>query len=353
MKLKLSAFLGLLLTGLSLPFFQAPVHAEGLTCMGDYYSFIFTVRSEASRSESLEDIFKLGFCQLNDIMSLDDELDSVRENLRTAANACNATSSYKTEYQRILMEMYFVRHLQEEGVLDAVDEKVLESLKDEKLANLKSEMIKIFVDGEKRLDGETFNTYYETWSAKYDDRIADYRGCKEGPWADLITTWTDFTATIQEIADTVKDFPASIDTSGGKSMKDIFLPDMGDAAEEMTEMGNSINEAWQYLKGEKEKNKAAIEDPQTVAQTGSGGGSITVDQALKSLNASFKDYNLIDRSTTRMSEYAILYGAGGSVQSTNLQSIMTELNSVLETMNNKDLPTIAVGAAKVSDKQCK
>lgn len=346
MKLKFSFFFGLFLLGFAVPLFHAPVQAEALTCMQEYYSFIFTVRSEDSRSESLKDMFSLGFCQLNDIMSLDDELDSIKENFRTAANACSSTTSYKIEYQRILMEMYFVRHLQEGGVLDAVDEKTLEGLKAEKLATLKSTMKRVFVDEEKRVDDPTFNSYYETWSAKYDDRIADYRKCEEGPWAELTTTWTDF-------VDTIKDLDFTVKVDEGKSFKEIVTPDMGDAAEEMTDMGNSLKNAWEYLKGEKEKRKAEIENATTPSEVGSAGGSISVDQALTALNESFETNDLDTRSADRMSEYAQLYGAGGSVQSTNLKSIMTELNSVLQEVTTKDFPSIAANSAKVSDKQCK
>ncbi len=346
MKLKSFLLFGLFLTGLALPFGLKPVQAESLTCIDDYYGFILTVRSENSRSESITDMFSLGYCQLNDILDLDDELDQLKENFRTTAEACGSTSTYKKDYQRILMEMYFVRHLKEGGVLNAVDEAALESLKEEKLATLKSTMEKIFVDDEARVDGPTFDSYFESWSAKYDDRIADYRKCEEGPWAELTSTWTDFVQKIKDLDFTVK-------TDDGKSIQEILTPDTGSTEQDMTALGNSLKNAWEFLKGEEERRKAEIPSPQSVSDVGNQGGSITVDQALDALNSSLKDYSLEERSAERLASYSQLYGAGGSVQATNLQSIMTQLNAVLQEANNKDLPSIAANAAKVSDKQCK
>ncbi len=347
MKLKLSFLFVLFFIGLALPFFFSPVQADGFTCLDeDYYPFILNVRSENSRSESVKDIFSLGYCQLYDIMALDDELDSVRDNLRTTASACGSTASLKKDYERILMEMYFVRHLQEQGVINEVDAEVLESLKDQKLATLKASMKKIFVDEEDRVDKDTFSSYFDSWSAKYDDRIADYRDCEEGPWAELTTTWTDF---VQDI----KDLDFSVEVDDGKSFKEIVTPDLGDTKKNMTDLGNSLKDAWEYLKGEEERRKTEIEDPKTVSDVGSTGGSISIDQALQTLNASMETYDLEKHSVERLSMYSKLYGAGGSIQSTNLQSIMVELNTILEEVNTKDLPSIAANSAKVSDKQCK
>lgn len=346
MRLKIPAFVGLFLTGLILPLLSRPVEAAGLTCIGDYYSYILTVRSENSRSESIKDVFTLGYCQLYDIMALDDELDSVRENLRSTATACGSMASIKLDYERILMEMYFVRHLQDGGVINAVDEKALEEAEEQKLATLKTSMQTIFVDQEKRVDKETFSSYFDSWAAKYDDRIADYRNCEEGPWAELTTTWTDFVEQIQEL-----DFDVNVEK--GKSFKDIVTPDMGDAGQEMTDLGNSVKDAWEYLKGEKERREAELEPPETVSSVGDSGGSLSIDQALQALNTSMQDYSLEKESTDRLSVYSKLYGAGGSVQSTNLQGIMVELNSILEEINTKDLPSIATNSTKVSDKQCK
>ncbi len=348
MKLKMLLFAGLFFSGVMLSgFLSRSTQAEELTCIGDYYSFILNVRSEDSRSESIKDVFTLGYCQLNDIRSLDDELDTLRENFRTAASSCNSTSSYKEDYQRILMEMYFVRHLQKGGVLDAVDEKALEALKETKLATLKATMKSVFVDEEGRVEEAAFNSYFESWSAKYDDRIADYRKCEEGPWAELTTTWTDF-------VDTLKELDFSVDIEKGNSLKEILVPETDlDVDQDMTALGNGIKNAWEYLQSEKEKRKAEIENAATPAELGSTGGSMTFDQALSALDDSASNYDLQSRSEDRMSEYSQLYGAGGSVQATNLQGVVGQLNLLLEEMNTKDLPSIAANSAKVSDKQCK
>lgn len=347
MKLRSLLFAGLFFSGLLIARSPVPpAEAAGLTCIDDYYSFILTVRSENLRSETAKDIFTLGYCQLNDIMTLDDELDALKENFRTAASACNSTTAYKEEYERILMEMYFVRHLQGGQVLSSLDETQIETLKEEKLALMKAEMKAIFVDEEERVDEDTFDSYFDTWSQKYDERIEDYKRCEEGPWAELSVTWADFVETLQEI-----DFEVEVDK--GKSLKEILVPDVEvDVDQDMTALGNSVKNAWEYLKTIKDKKKTEVEDPETIAELGSTGGSMTFEQAFTSLQASQDVYNAQSRSADRLSRYTLLYGAGGSVQATNLQSTVSTLNTLLQEMNTKDLPSIAANSAKVSDKQC-
>lgn len=322
------------------------VQAEGLTCIGDYYHFILNVRSEKLRSESVKDFFTLGYCQLNDIMAIDDELDSLKESFRTAAGSCNSTTSYQKDYQRLLLEMYFVRHLQDGEAINAVDEEQLDTLKEQKLESLELEMKTAFVDEEKMVTEEEFDNYFQQWSAEYDDRVADYRKCEEGPWAELTVTWTDFVETLQEL-----DFSVEVDKT--KSLKDILKPDVEvDTDKDMTALGNSVKNAWEYLKTKKDKIKTEEVTPsQTVSELGSEGGSITFDEAFSALNTSFADYSIEERFANRQAEYEVIYG-GASVQSTNLQNIVAQLNAVLQEMNNKDLPSVAGNSAKVSDKQC-
>jgi hypothetical protein len=353
MRFKISIFTGLFLTGLILPLLSSPVEAAGLACLGDYTSYLRSVRSENSRGEGIKDVISLGYCQLNDIMTLDDELDRVRDSLRTTAASCGSMTSDKLEYERILMEMYFVRHLQEGDVLNVVDEEALEAAKEQKLASLKTTMQTVFVDEEKRVDKQTFSSYFDSWAAKYDDRIADYRKCEEGPWAELSTTLADFVVDIYEFTESAKSLKSSVETTEKQSVKDILIPVVDpNVDEDMTAIGNSILKAWEYLKGEEARREAELEPPETVSSVGDSGGSLTIDGALEALNTSFQDYSLDKKSIERLSMYSKLYGAGGSVQSTNLQSIMQELNSILEAVNTKDLPSIAATSAKVSEKQC-
>ncbi|QQR54757.1 hypothetical protein IPG41_06250 [Candidatus Peregrinibacteria bacterium] len=349
MKIKKLKFLILFCLGATLPLMQvlpAPAQAASFTCMNNYYDFILNVNSENLRSENLKDIFTLGYCPLNDILLLDDELDTLKTNFRNAANACESTLIYEEDYERILMEMYFVRHLQAGEALNAVDAAQLEQLTTEKLNTLKKEMKTAFVDIEQRVDESTFNRYFEQWTFKYEDRVANYRNCEEGPWAELTVTWEDFTETIQEL-----DF--SVERNEHESLKEILIPKVDvEADEDMTALGNSIKNVWNYLKTKKEKNRANIDPALSVSELTVAGGSVSFDEALEQLNSSVSEYDLELRSADRMSEYEILYGAGGSVQSTNLQSIMLALNEVLTEVNNKDLPSIAGNTALISDKQC-
>ena len=176
MKISCKLFIGLLfLTGLTLPFLKTQASTldevassfDGLTCSSDYYDFILTVRSENTREQFIKD-FKRGYCQLNDLQELDDELDTVRENFRTTAFNCGDTSAYKTDYHRILMEQYFVRNVQQSRS-DVIREKeaaAFDEAKEEVLTALKLEMENIFVVDEGRVSETDFSDYYESWGLK-------------------------------------------------------------------------------------------------------------------------------------------------------------------------------------------
>lgn len=334
-------------------FFVADVEAEDdptfsvQTCPNLYYNFIATVRSENTRSETVQDFFSMGYCQLSDIMALNDELDALQDQFRTAAFNCEDVSSYKEEYERILMEQYFVRHVQDtrSDVLNAVDVEQLEAQIDEKLEILKTEMIEVFVNQEKRVSENTLETYFENWTNKYEDSLAKYRECDEGAWAELGETWQDFVETIQDLSVTVE-------VDKGKSFKDIVTPSVEvDADRDMTAFGSALKNAWEYVKSESEKRKNEIETPLQASDI-KDSDIVTFEQAFQALNEGASTYDLDTQSADRMGRYKVLYGMGGSVAATNMQSVLVQLNLILAEMNTKDLPSIATGASKVYDKQC-
>lgn len=350
--LKHSIALLFFLLGLSLPLVSHADEEEVETlevngCGGDYYAFLATVRSENTRAQGMKDFFTLPYCQLYDIMELDEELDELRDAFRSASFNCEDTSAYEEQYHEILMEQYFVRNVQKSksDVINTKDAEEFEEKQQELLDRLYEEMYLAFVIDEDRVSETTFDEYFTNWSAKYDDRIGDYNHCEEGPWAELTETWTDFVETISELS-------IDIDQPEKRSFKDIAVPETEvDVDEDMSSMGKSVLNAWEYVKNLANKEKVDIEAPLTLENLPEDEPT-TFENIFGVLNVSSEIYTIETNAADRMAKYKLLYGYGGAVATTDMQSILTELNRILEESNTKDFPNIQSAAAKIYDKQC-
>lgn len=342
-------------TGLFFLGFLSPIlaQAEGSSmsmCPDDYYGFILEARSQSTRDQTLKDFFSLGYCQLNDVMELEAELEDLKDSFRSAAFNCADTSTYKTDYHEILMEIYFVRNIQKSTALNGKTAEALQKIKEEKLAKLKADMIATFVVKEARVSEPILDEYFENWSEKYDDRILKYAGCDEGAWAELTEPFTDF-------VDTLKGFKWDVETDGsGKFWEEVVNtvnPDVTvDADEDMTAIGESIVKAWNYLTTEKEIAKTEVSDPATPKSLSDSGETFSFRSALDALSESSLSYDLEEAGVDRMQRYKMLYGYGSANDSTKVQSIVEAMNLLLEESNNKDFPNIEALLAKIYDKQC-
>jgi hypothetical protein len=318
------------------------------TCQNQYYDFIANVRSENTRNETIKDAVTMGYCQVTDIFTLNDELDALREAFLSAAVNCEDLSSYQADYHRILLEQYFVRHVQEtpSDALNAVDVQVLEAQLELKLETLKKKMVDLFVIQEERVSETVLNGYFDAWVLKYQDRLAKYRACDEGPWAELT----------QILFDSLEDWQnlgiSKPNIEQGTSIKDLLIPSVDvDADADMTAFGSALKNAWSFLKSERSKLENELEAPLDVSEL-SDRGIVSYEEALLQLDQSSNRYTLELDSVERMSRYKVLYGMGGSVASTNMVGLLEQLNSILVEVTTKDLPNLTLSTAKVYDKQC-
>ena len=342
-------FIFLFCIGVSLPLLASAATSSELTsCPDDYYSFILDVRSENTRKQTIKDFFTVGYCQLNDLMILDQELDDLRENFRAAAFNCSNTQSYKEDYQRILMEQYFVRNIQNtrSDIIREVDVKVLDGLKEEKLDRLKEEMTEIFVDKEERVSKGTFDDYFDSWTQKYDDRIANYNQCDEGAWAEVKETWDDFVETMDSMS-------IDVENPGFDFNNNISIDnDLGEGVEDFDESVKPVINAWEYLKSLREQGEAKIENPATIEDLSSSGDTYSIVDSFDVLSQDELRYEIAVRTEDRLARYKLLYGEGGAVAATDMQRILEELNAVVNQSNTKDFPNILTGISMVYDKQC-
>ncbi|MFA4814713.1 MAG: hypothetical protein WC924_00085 [Candidatus Gracilibacteria bacterium] len=323
--------------------------SDAASCPDDYYGFILTVRSENTRNQTIKDAFTMGYCQLFDIMALDDELDNLREGFRAAAFECADTTSYKKEYVRILLEQYFVRNIQKNSsdVIDVDEAAEYDALKEARLTKLKKDMSQLFVVEENRVSESTLNDYFENWASKYDDRIGDYSKCEEGAWTELTVTWNDFVETIKELS-------VDIDTSHTISFKDNISVDndLGAGVKKFRDTGRSILDGYEYYKNLMGLGEAEVEAPVDVSDLSGSDETYTFGTILEVLEEDVTRATIEAESVDRMAKYKILYGEGGAVAATDMQSILEYLNQIISESNTKDFPTIITGVSKIYDKQC-
>lgn len=331
------------------------------TCPGDYYSFLLTARGVKQRTQFFSDLFTLGYCQVSDILELEDQLKALREGFRAAAMACEPTTTYKAKYNELIMEEYFVRNVQsvKSDIISEKDAEDFDALKADIMERLKKNMAEQFVAKEKRVSQGTLDTYFKSWAEKYDDRIGKYNRCDEGAWAQLSTTWTDFTDTLNDIH---TDF--DIVKPEYKSLKDIRKPetDVDISAEDLktiAEMGQGAVEAvksgidlWKFYKANYFKRELDVENAPTIKDLSESGKAYTYQGALSALSSGEGTEEIEKASAERMARYQFLYATGGSQAATDMEGIIHTLNLVLEESNTRDLPNIKAMASQIYDKQC-
>ena len=335
----------LLVTGMMIPVARAVE-----TCSTDYYAFISTVRSENTRADYFKDFFTLSTCQVNDVLELYDELDAVRDQFRGAASNCEETTSYKEDYHRILMEVYFIRNVQKRdpGVTREEDVKRINQTKDVILDDLEKKMRQVFVLDEERVGETTFETYFGVWKEKYYDVIGEYARCEEGAWAELTETWHDFVDTMKSLK---IDAP---DTSNVTPFKDRFsgtVPSKEELAEAIVAPFRDTIGSWKVVKEDQEMVTQEVLGPNptfgdAIAE------AFSIEGVLDALVEQQEGYDVSKNGIHRMQKYAMLYGQGGAQITTSLQGIVNNIIDIIDSMSNTDLPQMKEKLKKVSDKQC-
>lgn len=342
--------LTLFLFGLLLPFALQRVNpssaasVEVTECSGEYYGFIATVMTKDTRQEYFKDFFG-NYCQLNDILLLHDQLDQVRDSFKAAAQSCQPTGEYQADYHKLLMEMYFVRHLQDFSNLEDADIANLEENTKRTLEFLFSKMEAVFVVEESRVTRGRLQTYFDEWSLKYADKVSQYARCSEGPIGELEAVVNDFTETIDGLS-------VEVERGDTRSLSERLTPEVRTDTD-FRDLETFLN-SWDYL----QKDEALIEEQNqepdaTVRDILSQSNALSFQQALDALDDNEVYGVLEDERDIRQARYRQLYGQNGAQVTTNLQGILSLLNQTIVDSNNKDLPNISSMAKQVEALQCR
>lgn len=339
-------FVGLLLQGMNpaLSLFPSVKAAEPLTCVNEYYDFLANVRSPQEASEALQDFFR-PYCQVNDILALQDQLSSLKKGFLSAAMSCQDTSAYRSSYQALLLELYFVRHVPtgDSTLLSSRELKDATALIDS--SALRAQMETLFVDQENRLSSEAFNTLFDEWLLRYETRLIEYQGCTEGPWAEVGEKWDHF-------IDQLSSLNLSLDIEK-KSAADL-LPNFSaevekDAFQAFTPLGQNSS---RFLDAIESSLNAKTPPVLTPADLSNSGERLTLDEALNALSSDEVLTNAELEGHERMARYTVLYGYGGALASSQLGTLVQQMNQSLESMNTVDLPSVRDQAAQAYAKQC-
>lgn len=308
------------------------------TCPNDYYHFISEVKDERLRNEYIKDFTSKSYCQIEDILKIDDELDKVKDSFRDAAFVCQDTSAYKIQYSKLLLQQYFVRHIQEipDSVIDQADLEAINAEKDLLLERLKHEMHEEFVVKKKIVSNSNFETYFAAWTSLYYNRIDDYSNCSSGAWAELKESAKQLSEAWQNLM-TVDDGEEE-----KKEEEDEEAPIF---------RTNIIKDLKAFFDKSKEDEEQKVEPEKTVSEAAKESGTILGTFGILENEQSRLATEL--PSADRMGRYLILYGQGGANVAYSLTSQIQDLNETLLTSNIKEFPELINKLDGIYEKQCK
>lgn len=180
----------------------------------DFVAFLKTMMVADSFNEGIiepwNDVLSRNQCQSNDVYSLIKQEDKIRSYIRDAFLTCNNQSvpQLKKAYQRIIVEIYYVRHIVDTGVLGRLPIPAHTSIfRDAALVGRNQ----IYKDMAEKYVSESFMTQAEfdllflKLESKYADRKNQYLDCTKSSWEEVGKKWKDFVKFFKEDAAGLKD----------------------------------------------------------------------------------------------------------------------------------------------------
>jgi hypothetical protein len=319
---------------------------------GDYFQFMFNTRSRNGTGQIFKDITR-SRCQLRDILALDDELDTTRDSLRSAAFQGKKTTDLKLKYRAILMEMYFVRNIQKtpSGLLNKRDIQKIEDGQEKNLDALETEMVKVFVTDQKWLSSERqLSSYFDEWEHKYAEKILNnYVRCENSPWAEITKTWNEFLDNMNNLEIKVEKYdgkPFGLDNFN-------FDPEFDTNFDDIT-VFDKLEPLFPYDNFEKSQSESQkdIDIPLSIEEVAKSSSRPTFESVLETLAENELNYQIELDYAMRKARFEILYGAGGALPAQNLDKIVSELNNLIQRNNVADFPYIQDSIDTIYGKQC-
>jgi hypothetical protein len=308
-----------------------------------YFKFLNDVSNKYTRRDYVADFFTLSYCQINDILEVYEQMDSIKNQMRNAAMNGESTNTYETQYKELLMEVYFIRELSEQDMSGLTEDELedIEAQKAKILSELKSEMRDAFVNDVGFVSDGTLEDYFAVWSEEYDEMVVKYKRCEEGAWWELYETWTDLKETWQDLGDTLKNVPNQFEKADTSLKERLLSP-----------IKSKIDE-WKAKKEQEKLEKIEnVEAEKSVADVVQEDGISSFQQALDALVENSETHQISSDSAERMARYSELYGEGGSLAASNMQGIIQTMNLTITDATVNYLPQLEEATEKIFDKQC-
>ncbi|MCX6734402.1 MAG: hypothetical protein NTZ25_00655 [Candidatus Peregrinibacteria bacterium] len=189
----------------------------------DFLAFLKTLISADSFKEGIvepwNDILSRNQCQSNDVYTLIKQEDKIRSSIRDAFLTCNnqAVPQLKKAYQKIMVEIYYARHIVDTGLLGRLPVPAHTSVfRDAAVVprdQIYNDMMAKYVS-ESFMTQAEFDLLFLKLESKYSDRKSQYLECTKSPWEEVGKKWNELVKFFKDDAAGLKDAGKAIGADG-------------------------------------------------------------------------------------------------------------------------------------------
>ncbi len=321
-----------------------PAHAE--SCLGTYRSFMKSSQNERERNQEIRGAFQMNACQWNDYSSVTDQLETVKNQFKTKAAACDNSIEEQTTVHELIMERRFIREVvnKKADYPSGAEEDEVQKFLDDRISNLQKSFETTYVTDRNWLSSQELGDLFAGWKERYSERIPQYANCKEGPFVEVTNSWNKLKASIESLKalfakkKTVDDLEADEPTTRHENE--------GEVKHFQVNPLNVQGDVYESLKAER------VEAPLSLQDAVQASSSPRFDAVLDSLATGETERALQLESVDRLARYTLLYGTNGAALGTDLQNTVAQMNTLVQTMTTSDLPTIENQLQVIYGKQC-
>ncbi len=312
--------------------------------------------------EPYVDVLWRNSCHATDILRLIDQYNAIRYQIRDAYISCEtaAVGDLRLAYNKVRMELYFVRHLIDGGeewpseialsapfnLLSTRDRDQADQLLFP-LEKLRSNMVPKFVDTG-MFDLTEFNRQFNLLAAKYAERKYDYVYCENTSWEDVAEKWDEFIETAGGITPAWENLEESV---AGRS-RSIYnrLTNIAESLDDMTFSGFVTGIAQVNVNG-LDVVEGFNEIVDFVSATLPEGSRPTRGEILQAVTSSTAIYDSNRLRAEIQSEFEALYLTASDAALAEVVDELSEMNQILEESLLR-LDEVEGCADVVNERQC-
>lgn len=289
--------------------------------------------------ENWVDIFARNACQRDDIMSLQDQLEKLRQQIREKIYTCNdeGLDDLTAAEGRLQMELMYVRLVVDSDTERATGEP--HDILKRNRVRIYRELYEDFVDSRKLFGESYFNEIFLQLESKYRERLQDYLVCSDPTWEELSQKWNTFV-----------DHAAGITPAWDRLEQGALTQwkRVKDAPAERT--GNFLG-GFLDIKLNGLQPKQSLQDIIQKFQENAPGGAASYLDVLAQADAERFRYRFEEDAVKRLARYEALYRHGSDDATRSFVERMALLNTVLKE-SFPLLENLHQCVADVAAKQC-